>query len=107
MNNISKKNYKSYDYVSRYQQFPYFYHNIDDKYFYGTTAQLNDTLGYSLHVVKEGDTFDSIALAYYNNPTYYWIICDFNKIQNPYKKLQVGEKIKVPVMSAIQFLQSK
>ena len=107
MNNLSKKSYRSYDYISRYQQFPYYYHEEDDKYIYGTTAQLDDTLGYTLHVVKRGDTIDSIALDYYNNPTMFWLICDFNKIQDPYTKLKVGDKIKVPVLSAIRFMQEK
>ena len=102
---LQNKAYRSYDYISRYQIFPYFYNSLDDKYIYGTTAQLKDSIGYSIHVVKNGDSFDSIALDYYNNPTLYWIICDFNKVQDPYKKLKVGDKIKVPTLSSISFNQ--
>ena len=105
MDVLSNKNYRSYDYISRYQQFPYFFHKEDNKYVYGTTAQLDDTLGYSLHIVKPNDTIDSIALEYYNNPTLYWIICDFNRIQDPFIKLKVGDSIKVPIISSLQFKQ--
>lgn len=84
---VKDKSYRSFDYVSRYQVFPYYYNQEDNKYIYGTTGQLKQDIGYSLHIVKQGDTFDSIALAYYNNPSLYWIICDFNKIQDPFTKL--------------------
>ena len=91
MENITSKSYRSYDYISRYSSFPYYYHKEDNKYFYGTTAHLNkENIGYSLYTVKKNDTFDSIALNYYNSPTLYWIICDFNGFQNPYTKLKEG-----------------
>lgn len=104
---LTDKGYRSYDYISRYQQFPYYFNSQDNKYVYGTTAQLDDTVGYSIHNVVRGDTFDSIALEYYNNPTLYWIICDFNRIQDPYKKLYEGEQIKVPVLSSIVFVKER
>ena len=40
MNSISKKNYRQYSQVSRYATFPYYYHELDDAYFYGLTNQL-------------------------------------------------------------------
>ena len=107
MEYLKDKNYRSYDYISRYQKFPYYFHKQDNRYIYGVTSQLNTNIGYSLHIVKQGDTLDSIALDYYNSPSYYWIICDFNQIQNPYVKLKVGDKIKVPVLSSITYKQEK
>lgn len=98
---LNEKGFRSYDYISRYQQFPYYFNYVDNKYVYGTTAQLDTSVGYSIHNVKNGDTFDSIALDYYNNPTLYWIICDFNRVQDPYRKLKQGEQIKVPVLSSV------
>lgn len=100
---LSDKTFKSYDYISRYQSFPYFYHSLDNRYISGVTGQLKDTVGYSIHVTKKGDTFDSIALDYYNSPTLFWVICDFNKIQDPYTQLEVGTRLKVPVLSSITF----
>lgn len=100
---LSDKSFRSYDYVSRYQNFPYFYHSLDNRYISGTTAQIVDGIGYSLHVVKKNDTLDSIALDYYNSPTLFWVICDFNKIQDPFMKLKEGMHIKVPVLSSVIF----
>jgi nucleoid-associated protein YgaU len=76
----------------------------DDKYVYGTTAQLNDSTPHVVHTIKQGDTFDTLALYYYGNPTFYWIICDFNHIQDPYKELVVGEKLNIPTFSTIEYI---
>ena len=104
MDVLEEKSYKSYEYISRYTSFPYYYHTEDDKYIYGTTAQLEDSIGYVEHVVNSNlDTFDSLALKYYNNPTLYWVICDFNRIQDPYTKLKIGQRIKIPSLSNITF----
>ena len=51
-----------------------------------------------------GDTWDNLSLLYYGNPTYYWVICSFNRVQDPFKELVVGEKIKIPTISVIKFL---
>lgn len=103
MDILTDKTYKQYSKLSRYSPFPYYYHTVDEKYIYGTTAYLKDTTLYTLHTVKRGDTFDSLALDYYNNPTLYWIICSFNRIQDPFTSLEEGSKIKIPSISNIEF----
>ena len=105
MNNVKDKSYRSYDYVSRYQSFPIYYHEEDGKYIYGTTSQLKTDTRYSIHNVISGDTYDSIALTYYNSPTLYWIICDYNKIQDPFIKPVPGTRLKIPTLSNINFKQ--
>lgn len=100
---LSQAQYKDYNYISRYSTFPYYYNRIDDNFVYGLTSQLNQDVKYEYHIVKNGDTLDSIALAWYNNPTYFWVIADFNQIQDPYKELEIGRKIKVPVFSNISY----
>lgn len=100
---LRNKQYMSYSYLSRYSNVPTYYHNIDNKQFTGTGFYLDDSTPYRIHTVKSGDNFDSLALEYYNNPTLYWIICSFNHIQNPYKKLSEGELIKIPSISTITF----
>lgn len=104
MDVLTNKSYKSYDRLSRYSNFPYYYNIVDNKYIYGVTAQLNDNTSYVVHVVKKNDTFDTLALYYYGNPTYYWIICDFNHIQDPFTELKQGDKIKIPTFSTIEYL---
>ena len=103
MDVLTSKVYKQYSYVSRYSPFPYYYHTVDDKYIYGITAYLDDTTVYTQHIVQRGDTFDNLAMEYYNNPTLFWIICSFNHIRNPYKKLVEGQTLKIPSISNIRF----
>jgi nucleoid-associated protein YgaU len=103
MDILTDKQYKNYDYISRYASFPYYYHIEDKKFIYGTTAQLSESNGYTLHKVVLHDTLDSLALDYYNNPTLFWLIADFNKIQNPYAKLELGTELKIPSISEIKF----
>ena len=103
MDVLTKKSYKNYSYTSRYAPFPYYYHTIDEKYVYGKTAWLKDNTVYQAHTVVKGDTIDSLALYYYNNPTFFWVICSFNRISDPYIELKEGQIIKIPLLSNIEF----
>ena len=101
---LGRKQYKNYDRVSRYQVFPFYYNNLDDKYIYGLTSHLIvDGTKFVAHKVKRDETLDSLALHYYNNPTYYWVIADFNRILDPYEELEVGKVLKIPTFSNIAF----
>jgi len=103
MDVLTDKVYKSYTKLSRYSPFPYYYHKLDDKYIYGTTAYLKDTTTYTTYKVSKGDTFDTLALEFYNNPTLYWVICSFNHIQDPFSELKEGQLIKIPSISTLEF----
>ena len=101
---LTEKRYRDYVNISRYSPFPYYYNSNDNKYVYGITAQLRtDDTPFVTHVVKQGESLDSLALYYYNNPTYYWIICDFNRIQDPFTELSIGTKLKIPTFSSIKY----
>lgn len=100
---LTDKTYKEYTKISRYSIYPYYYHKMDDKYVYGLTNHIDkDNTPYVNHIVKLGDTLDTLSLHYYNNPTYFWIIADFNNIQDPYIQLKVDSKLKIPTFSAIK-----
>lgn len=103
MSKLVNKSYKEYSYTSRYASFPYYYNRDDNKYMYGLTTYLDDSTVYTMHTVKQGETLDDLALYYYNNPTMYWVICSFNRIQNPYTKLTIGQKIKIPSLANIRY----
>jgi nucleoid-associated protein YgaU len=103
MNVLTTKGYKEYSKVSRYSQIPYYYHTLDDKYISGKAAHLKTDTVYTMYTVKKNDTFDSLALEFYNNPTLFWIICSFNNIQDPFSKLIPGQLIKIPSLSNIEF----
>ena len=101
---LTQKQYRQYGKLSRYNHLPYYYHNLDNKYIYGTGSNLRDDTTFTLYEIKKFDTLDSIALRFYNNPTYYWIIADYNRIQDPYVKLVPGNTLKVPNLSTINFI---
>ena len=100
---LTNKQYKDYDYLSRYTSFPFYYNEEDRKYVYGVTSQLNQNVTYVLHEVKANETLDTLALDYYNNPTFFWIIADFNHIQDPFLKLEIGSKLKIPTLNEVNF----
>lgn len=101
---LTSKQYKDYDRVSRYSVFPYYYNRADKKYIYGLTAQLKtEKTTYVSHVVKHGDTLDSLSLYYYSSPLYFWIIADFNHIQDPYMELKEGTHLKIPTFNNIEY----
>lgn len=100
---LVNKQYREYQRVSRYSAVPYYYNTTDDKYIYGTACKLKKDVSYKNHPVSVGDTLDTLALYYYNNPTYFWIIADFNDIIDPYEELKVGEILKIPTFSTIEF----
>lgn len=101
---LINKQYKDYDRVSRYSVFPYYYNRIDQKYIYGITSQLStDNIIYVNHVVKQGDTLDTLSLYYYNSPLYFWVIADFNRIQDPYADLEIGSTLRIPTFNNIEY----
>lgn len=103
MDILTDKSYRDYDYISRYSNFPYYYNIEDNKYIYGLTSQLKDSIPYILHKVAVNDTYDNISLNYYNSPTFFWIICDFNKIQDPFTNPIPGTYLKIPNISGLSF----
>ena len=97
------KTYKKYDYISRYESFPYYYNTVDGRYFYGLTSWLNNDVGYALYTVQPGDSYDSIALDYYGSPTFFWVICDFNRILDSFTTPRVGAQLKLPALNGLSF----
>jgi nucleoid-associated protein YgaU len=47
------------------------------------------------HIWKKGNTFELISIRYYGNPSYRQAIMKLNKIRD-WKKVKVGQKIKLP-----------
>lgn len=100
---LINKTYKIYDKISRYSQFPYYTDSRTGGIVNSITAWLDDTTPYINHIVERGDTLDSLALKYYSSPLYYWIICSFNRLNDPFQALDIGSVIKIPTFSSIQF----
>ena len=52
---------------------------------YVISPLFKDNLAYFItHVVKEGDTWNSLARDYYDNDRLWWVIPLFNDIENPF-----------------------
>lgn len=100
---LVNKQYKNYERLSRYSQFPIYYNTVDEKWVVGTTSQLSDESPYQTFKTTGRETYDMLALSYYNNPTLYWVICDFNHIQDCFEKPEAGVVLKIPVISSIRF----
>jgi len=104
MDTIKNKRYAKYDYTSRYTGIPYYYHTKDKKDFYGLSKNMLKDTAWVAHKVKQDDTLDKLALSYYNNPTYWWIIAYFNDIQDAFIKLSDYYKVlKIPSITSLVF----
>lgn len=103
MDKLIDKTYRKYKRLSRYSTFPYYYDTEDNKYIYGTVSHLDPTTPYTSYVVKKNDTYDSISLAFYGSPLYFWVICDFNNINDPFGVPAEGSSLSIPILSSIEF----
>lgn len=98
MDILTNKTAKTSNYFSRYNGLYYYYNTLDNKYQLSTKAWLKQDNTFTEYRVKEGDTYDSIALEHYNNPTYYWVICDFNHIVDPFVEPKKGTLLYLPTL---------
>lgn len=108
MDKLINKRYNNFNYVSRYTTVPYFYDTETKTDIYGIGTQMSSKTAFVSHKIKPEDTLDSLALTYYNNPTYWWVIAYFNKINNPF--INLSEKfsiIKIPTISSIEFTNER
>lgn len=104
MDVLTNKSKKTYSYTSRYATFPYYYNKEDKKYVYGLTSNLSEDTEYVLHELKDTDTLDSLALKYYGRPDMFWVIADFNRIQDPFVKLiNKFNFIYIPSLSGVRY----
>ena len=100
MDILTNKTVKTSNYFSRHNGRNQFYNKLDKKNQLATDKWLSQDNDYQTYVVRQDDTYDSIALWFYNNPTYYWIICDFNRILDPFKNPEVGDILYIPVLGS-------
>lgn len=104
MDVLKDKSSRDYNYLSRYASFPFYFHSEDNKFIYGLTSQLKENIPYVVVSVDASTTLDKLANKYYGRPDYFWIIADFNKIQDPFIQLDKQfTTIKVPALASIEF----
>lgn len=104
MDILTNRRIESYDYNSRYATVPYFFNTVDKRQIYGIGTAFDKNIQWVLHVVKQQDTLDRLALQYFGNPTFWWIIAYFNDIQDAFENLSAKFRtIKIPSISKISF----
>lgn len=104
MNSLKNKTRRDYDYLSRYAAFPFYYNVEDNKYIYGLSKRLKQVSSYVVINIDMSSTLENLAVKYYGRPDYYWIIADYNRIQDPFLPLYPRyTTLKLPSISAIAF----
>lgn len=104
MDVLKDKKYNTYGYTNRYTYTPTYFNKIDKKEVCGIGKNLSKNTDYYTYKIWPGDTLDSLALKYYNNPTYWWVIAYFNDIQDAFVDLATNYKtVKIPNISTIEF----
>jgi hypothetical protein len=104
MDILRDKTYKQRDYTSRYNIVPIYYNTVDQKYMHGITYNLRLDTEYVLHTVTETDDLDKLAFKYYGRPDLYWVIADFNRIQDPYINLFENYNfLYIPSLAGIRY----
>lgn len=103
MDVLTNKTAKTSNYYSRYNGLFYYYNHLDNKYQLETRHWLKELVDESKiqsYVTKDGDTYDSIALEFYNNPTLYWVVCDYNRVRDPFIPPEEGTTLYLPSLNA-------
>lgn len=104
MQKFINKRSSTYDYRSRYTGVPYFYDTTTGKDTPGIPKQIKFDTPFFWHRVAAHDTLDKLALKYYNNPTLWWVIAYFNKINDPFIDLVATyRQLKIPTVNSIVF----
>ena len=109
MDTLKNKKFEKYDYNSRYTSVPYYYDILENREVYGIGSNMLKNNSFYSHKIVDGDTLDSLALKYYNNPTLWWVIAYFNDIQDAFRPLIDIYKysdikvIQIPAISSIDF----
>ena len=72
MDTLKNKIYANYDYICRYTNVPYYYDTLSNREIYGIGTNIKTDTEFVTHEVRSNDTLHSLALKYYNNPTFWW-----------------------------------
>ena len=106
MDTLKNKRLRNSGYLSRYNSVPYYYDTLSERDVYGLGGTINKNIPFVSHKVNPTDTLDTLALKYYNNPTYWWIIAYFNDIPDAMMKLFPRYKVlQIPNISAVSFVK--
>ena len=97
-NNVEYLKRKNYNYLSRYADLRLVKNDNDKKIYYETSNKNKNISNYLSYKVQQGDTLDKLALKYYGNSLYWWVIAENNNMLDVIS-LKVGTEIKIPNIS--------
>ena len=104
MEKLINKRSHTFDYISRYSGVAYYFDAEKNKDIFSIGSQIRFDTPYVAHKVTASDTLDKLALTYYSNPSYWWAIAYFNKINDPFIRLASRySTLKIPTISSIVF----
>lgn len=63
---------------------------------------LDSSIDDNYHVIKQGDSLNSIAFDYYADSKFWFIIADVNGIQNPFE-ITIGQSLVIPNQSRFNY----
>lgn len=109
MDTLKNKRYLQYGYLCRLTGTAIYYDTLKEREITGIGLDLQPDIPHFTHIVKERETLDFLALKYYNNPTYWWIIAMFNNIQDAFiDDLKAKYPIlQIPNIGAVTFQKEK
>lgn len=106
MDVLKDKNSVTKSYISRYSNFPFYYHSLDNKHIQGLSAQLSTDTPHVVVAVDQSTSLETLSNKYYGRPDYWWIIADFNRIQDPFMPLIPRfSTLKIPSIGSIEFVE--
>jgi nucleoid-associated protein YgaU len=53
-------------------------------------------ISYKEHIYKEGERLDSIAYQYYKNPSFWWLIAEYNPEVLDFFTINPGKTLRIP-----------
>lgn len=104
MDTLTNKQFANFDYNSRYINTPFYFDTLTNREVFGIGTNLMTNTEYFTHKVQNNDTLDKLALKYYNNPTFWWVIAYFNDIPDAFMQLSdYRTTLRIPNISSIEF----
>lgn len=100
------KGLKQYSYLSRYTSVPVMGDSTAGRQYHGTVKWIDmEDIEYTIYSCKGGETLENLALNFYGNPQYWWVIADANRIIDSFKPLEEGMSLKIISLNDIKFVK--
>ncbi len=108
MDTLNKIGGKNYGYLSRYSGASIYYDTLGEREIYGLIKDISKDIPHVTHWLSTTDTLDSLALKYYNNPTYWWIIAMYNDIPDALMPLTPRyATLYIPSLAGLSFKKER